>query len=59
MQNKTVTLSFELAQSVVNYLGTKPYSEVATFILSIQKEVQDQSPVENTKVDKAKKVDEK
>ena len=37
--NETKQLSVGLLQGIVNYLVTKPYSEVAQFLSEIQKEI--------------------
>ena len=42
MQNEKVTLSIELVNAVLNYLGNKPYTESAALIGEIQKQYAEQ-----------------
>jgi len=41
-----VTLSTNLVNGIMQYLGTKPFAEVAQMIGAVQQEVQAQQPVE-------------
>ena len=43
MENK-ITLSIELVNGVLNYLGTKPYIEVAPLISKLHEEANGQAP---------------
>lgn len=38
MPNEKVTISLELANAITQYLGTRPYQEVAALIAEIQKQ---------------------
>ena len=46
MKIKTVTFETELIQTIMNYLGTRPYQEVASIINAIQVEVQKEFEVQ-------------
>ena len=48
MQN--VTLSVELVNNILSYLGTKPFMEVAGLITKIQAEAGPQVPTEEAEV---------
>ena len=39
MENKTAALSIDLINGILNYLGTKPFIEVANLIKGIQEQV--------------------
>lgn len=49
MQNEKVTLSLELVNAVINYLGNKPYSESAALIGEIQKQYAEQQSLKVVK----------
>jgi hypothetical protein len=38
MKNESVTITLELANAITQYLGTRPYQEVASLIAEIQKQ---------------------
>ncbi len=38
MNNKTITISLELAQKIADYLSTRPFAEVVTLINELQKQ---------------------
>jgi hypothetical protein len=40
--NDKIALSTQLVQAIMNYLGTKPFNEVAQLIQSVQTEAQAQ-----------------
>lgn len=42
MPNEKVTISLELANAITQYLGTRPYQEVAALIAEIQKQYSEQ-----------------
>lgn len=46
-----ITLSTQLINAVLGYLGTRPYQEVFTLIDALQKEAQNQSKEEDGKPD--------
>jgi len=52
MQEKVI-ITIELANAITNYLGTRPYQEVAALIAELQKQYQEQKKEETplTKVE--------
>jgi len=44
-----VTLSIELVNAILNYLGNKPYVETSGLIGEIQKQYKEQQPLEVVK----------
>ena len=45
MQKEKVTITLELTNAIINYLGSRPYQEVATLIAEMQKQYQEQLAV--------------
>ena len=45
MQKETVTITLELANAITQYLGSRPYQEVATLIAEMQKQYKEQLSV--------------
>ena len=43
-----LTLSTQLINSILQYLGTQPYAQVAQLIAEVQKEAQAQQPTPET-----------
>ena len=54
MQNEKVIITIELANAITQYLGTRPYQEVASLISEIQKQYAEQKS-ENLSVVKDEK----
>lgn len=44
-----VTISLELANAITQYLGTRPYQEVAALITEIQKQYQEEQSLKVVK----------
>jgi hypothetical protein len=45
MKNETVAITLELANAITQYLGSRPYQEVAALIAEMQKQYQEQLKV--------------
>jgi hypothetical protein len=45
MKNETVAITLELANAITQYLGSRPYQEVASLIAEMQKQYQEQLKV--------------
>jgi hypothetical protein len=45
MKNETVAITLELTNAIINYLGSRPYQEVASLIAEMQKQYQEQLKV--------------
>lgn len=52
MEKKTITLSMETANAVLQYLATKPYGEVYQLIAQMQKEAADNAVTNAEKKEK-------
>jgi len=49
MNMENINLSVQLINSILNYLGSRPYVEVSSLITAIQKEVESQAKPEDAK----------
>lgn len=53
MNEQTITLSLGLINGILNYLGSRPYSEVAAIVQAIQEQAIPQLPTPETKAESA------
>jgi len=53
MNDKKVELTLNLVNAVMQYLGSRPYAEVANIIQAIQEQVIPQMPVPQAKAEEA------